>query len=114
MIRRAILTAAALLLAAGCSSGDPGSGTDGDSPPIGDLGDAVEVMAGAPDAADSGACDVERRTLETAVEAYILLVGAEPTEQSELVDEGLLKEASPRYELTTGGTIVPAEGSPCT
>lgn len=123
MIRRAVLaTLAVAALAAGCSSSSDG-GSAGDAAQtrvaetaakVGDLGDAVEVMAGAPAAADAGACGLDRTTLEAAVEMYIALVGDMPATQDDLVAEALLKEPSPRFEIGADGHVIPADGSPCT
>jgi hypothetical protein len=81
---------------------------------VGSIGDAVEVAAGAPAQANGAACVTDRQTLETATEMYLTLNGAEPASQNDLLDAGLIKEPSPRFEITTEGVIVPAAGSPCT
>lgn len=80
---------------------------------VGSLGDAVEVAAGAPGRAEDAACTVDRQTLETASELYETLNGSLPPSQIALVDAQLLRELSPRFEITTDGAIVPAPGSPC-
>jgi hypothetical protein len=127
------LRLAALLLAftaafAGCGSssdGDAGPGAaiiDGDTvavgaapQPTGDVGavrDAMEVVAGAPAAANAAACDAERQTLELAVEAYTLLNGAAPGSLDELVEAQIVREPSTLYDVTAG-TVVPNTDGPC-
>ncbi len=88
--------------------------TDGLGDGVGSLGDAVEVMAGAPAQADAAACDVDRQTLGTAIDAYYVLHGADPASQNDLLTDQLIRELSPRFEITPDGVIVPAPGSPCT
>jgi hypothetical protein len=85
--------------------------TSGDA--VGDLGDAVEVAAGAPGEADTAACTIDRQTLESAVETYELLNGSLPTTQQELLDAQFIRELSVRYDVTAEGAVVPAPGSPC-
>ena len=81
---------------------------------VGSIGDAVEVMAGAPGDASAAACTVDRQTLESAVETYELLNGALPASQQELLDAQMIRELSVRYEVSPDGALVPAPGSPCT
>lgn len=80
---------------------------------VGSLGDAVEVMAGAPGQAGDAACEVDRQTLTTAEELFLTLNARMPTSQAELVEQQLIKEPSPRFEITADGEIVPAPGSAC-
>jgi hypothetical protein len=127
-----VLVVAALAACGSSSDGDTGSESatiDGDvvavgeapmpatapasSDAVGDLGDAVEVAAGAPGEADAAACTIDRQTLESAVETYELLNGALPTTQQELLEAQFIRELSVRYEVTTEGAVVPAPGSPC-
>ena len=108
---------AVVMLASACSSADSG-GPSGDAAPataapVGDLGDAVEVMAGAPAAADAAGCDLDRTTLEAAVEMYTLMVGEPPSRQDDLITEGFLRELSPRFELAADGAVVPVPAGPC-
>ncbi len=81
---------------------------------VGSIGDAVEVAAGAPAQANDAACVADRQTLESAAEMYLTLNGVEPASQNDLLDAGLIKEPSPRFEITLDGVLVPAPGSPCT
>ncbi|MGB0113152.1 MAG: hypothetical protein WBP59_08015 [Ilumatobacteraceae bacterium] len=90
----------------------PVATTAGDG--VGSIGDAIEVAAGAPGQATDAACDVDRRTLETATELYFALNGTMPTSQAELVAGKMIVEPSPRFVITPDGTISPAPGSTCT
>lgn len=74
---------------------------------------AIEVIAGAPDAADAAACGASREALELTVETYVALNGEPPSSQTDLVDAQLIREASPLFEIGTDGALVPAPGSPC-
>jgi hypothetical protein len=136
LVPSALILGLALLVAAcGSSSNDAGSNDAGDSASptnvpatsavvapsssapagqIGSIGDAVEVAAGAPAQANDAACVADRQTLEAAAEMYLTLNGVEPASQNDLLDAGLIKELSPRFEITPDGVLVPAPGSPCT
>jgi hypothetical protein len=121
VITRLLVAAAALAAFAGCSSAPDGSAPTADRPAtsatapaeIGDLGDAMEVAAGAPAEADAGACELERDVVESAIEMFAALTGAPPVSEDELVSEGMLVEPSTRFDLAADGTVVPAPGSPC-
>lgn len=126
MFRRSVVVVvigvATLLSACGSTSGDSAAGAgdanaavDTASPDgkVGSIGDAIEVAAGAPAKADAAACDVDRQTLESAAEIYLTLNGTPPPSQQALVDAALLRELSPRFEITPEGVIVPVPGSPC-
>jgi hypothetical protein len=80
---------------------------------VGSIGDAVEVMAGAPGQADDAACAADRQALATAQEYFLALNSRLPTSQAELVEQQMIREPSPRFEITPEGEIVPASGSPC-
>lgn len=80
---------------------------------VGSLGDAVAVVAAAPGQADAVACDVDRTTMQTATDAYEVLNGALPTSEDDLVTGQLIREPSPRFDITADGLIVPAPGGPC-
>ena len=125
----ALLLATVVTLAACGSSGDadtsaPSATIDGNVVAVGDAPDpgggtggiagAIEVMAGAPGEASAVACTTDRQTLDTAVQAYEVLNGALPTSQQELLDAGMIRELSVRYEISPDGVVVPAPGSPCT
>lgn len=117
MIRRTILVMAlTAVIAGGCGSGSSGADDDGivgGGENVGDLGDAVEVMASAPARADAAACQVDRATLESAIEVYAALVGTPPASEDDLVGERLIREPSPLHDIAAGGTVVAAPASPC-
>ena len=92
--------------------GDAPAPAPGDG--VGSIGDAIEVIAGAPGDAAAAACTIDRQTLDTAVETYELLNGALPTSQQDLLDAQMIREMSVRYEISAEGVVVPAPGSPCT
>jgi hypothetical protein len=81
---------------------------------VGSIGDAIQVAAGAPAMANDAACTLDRSMLESASEIYLTLNGSLPASQSALVDAGLIKQLSPRFDISPDGTIVPAAASPCT
>ena len=125
-----LLGATAALSACGGSSGDSAERADAESAAVtvptdvaitapsgsdgvGSLGDAVEVMAGAPGQANEAVCDIERKTLATAEEAFVILNARMPTSEAELVEQQLILEPTAGYEITGDGQIVPAPGSPC-
>lgn len=80
---------------------------------VGSIGDAVEVVAGAPGDAGAVACTTTEQTLTMAAEAFLALEGAAPSDQQALVEAGLVREASPWFEIDVDGVIVPAAGGPC-
>jgi hypothetical protein len=97
-------------LAAACASpanGDETSGGDGG------IGGVVEMVVEAPADASSGACDVERRVVATAVDTYLALTGSPASSEQDLIDEGFLREPSELFDLTVDGTLVPAPAGPC-
>jgi hypothetical protein len=123
----ALLVAVATLAACGSSS-DPtdGSGSatvDGAAVAVGaaplpgggagGLGDAVAVAAAAPGEASDAACTIDRRTLESAVEAYWLINGEPPASQQELLDSQMIRELSERFEVSADGAVVPAPTGSC-
>ena len=131
MSQRRVLSGVAFALVAaasiaGCGGSDSSSATPGpadtvvavgDAPlpadGVGSLGDAVAVIAAAPGQADAAACDVDRTTMQTATDAYEVLNGALPTSEDDLVVGQLIREPSPRFDITADGLIVPAPGGPC-
>lgn len=96
------------VVAVGAAPAPPSAGDD-----VGSIGDAVEVAAGAPGDASVAACDLDRQTLQAAVETYELLNGALPTSQAQLLDAQVLREASVRFDVDAQGAVVAAPGSPC-
>ena len=80
---------------------------------VGSIGDAVEVAAGAPAQANAAACDVDRQTIETAVELFYATTGADPTSEQDLLDAGILQDVMVGWDLAADGSIVPAPGGAC-
>lgn len=80
---------------------------------VGSIGDAIEVAAGAPGDAGAVACTATEQTLTMAAEAFLALEGAAPSDQQVLVEAGLVREASPWFEISVDGVVVPAAGGPC-
>ena len=131
MFRRCILPAvvglAALLSACGSSSTDttdaaadqPIGGVESSAATTaapsggGGIAGAVEVAVGALQGADDAACELDHRALEDASELYLALNGSLPPSQDALVEAQILRELSPRFEITAEGAIVAAPDSPC-
>jgi inosine-uridine nucleoside N-ribohydrolase len=62
---------------------------------------------------NAAVCDVERKTLEIALEAYYAMNGSYPVAESDLVTSGLLREESVGLDIAPDGVIVPAAGAGC-
>lgn len=62
----------------------------------------VLVAAGTTSQNNSDACSIERRTLETAVEAYYATNGTDPQSAADLVDARLLTEPGTNYTVSAG------------
>lgn len=119
------LTTVAIIVSACGSTGDDASSTSAGGTAagatattaapaqVGSIGDAVEVAAGAPSAAEGAACVADKTTLTSAVELYVLLEGTVAGSQQALVDAELIQELSPWFVVTPQGEVVPAPGSPC-
>lgn len=80
---------------------------------VGSIGDAVEVAAGAPDQANDAACDIDRQTIEMAVDAFYATTGADPTSEQDLVDAQILQDVVLGWDIAADGSIVPAPGGAC-
>lgn len=114
----AVLVATAALSACGSDS----SGTNGSDEPAGrgllrDY-DIVEPFVSTVqqgivgiDESRAAACDIERRTLDQAIETFTLLEGRAPLSEAELVPDWL-REESALWEIVEG-RVVPAADSPC-
>ncbi len=84
----------------------------------------VTVMAirGTTDRAADNACENERKSLETAHEAYLVQektdtvaasgIGANRFEQS-LIDVGILRDVSSNWEMDADGNLTPQAGGVC-
>lgn len=65
-----------------------------------------------PDDASMSSCAAERHLVEKAVEAYYILEGAAPTDESQLVPNYLRKESA-AMDVDAAGNVVAAPGSGC-
>lgn len=115
-----LLVGGIVVTASACASGDPGPNAVVDATPattsaVADRGGdgAVEVLAGAPGEAGAAACTAVLQTLTTAAETFEALEGNVPTDQDALVAAGLVRDASPWFEVTGDGEVVPVAGGPC-
>lgn len=71
----------------------------------------VFAVGGVTDKSKLEACRAERRTVETAIDAYSVTVGSAPPSLAALVTANLLK--SPPTQVTySGGTLAPAADAP--
>jgi hypothetical protein len=59
------------------------------------------------------ACAADLKTLLTAVDAFDALQGRLPASEDELVQTGLLRQASATHDVTPTGAVVPTAGSGC-
>lgn len=87
------------------AANDSPSGTAGAATPVTDqqIFDQVSAVA----------CDTDRLTLETAIEAFVAMEGRPPTDEAELVGT-FLRAESPSFDVAPDGTLIPAPGSTCT
>jgi len=83
----------------------------------------VTSVRGARSDAQAKACKADARVLETASEAYFAVrpalsiapVGTTADRfELGLVNDGVLRQPSPYYDLNANGDLQPAAGSPCT
>ena len=72
----------------------------------------VFAAAGTTSRDRSDACSVERRTLETAVEAYYATYGTDPQNAADLVDTGFLMEPGANYTVSAG-VVAPSPNGRC-
>lgn len=73
----------------------------------------VFAVRGVSTRGQTNACRMDRRMLETAVEAY--LVGESTSalaSEAELVTAGYLRTPSPNFDIDAGGNVVAQPGSP--
>ena len=106
-----------VLVIAACALGGCSAAADVTATASKAVGGAAGQAIGAADsipAASAEACAVERRTLEVAAEAYVLMEGTAPQSEAQLMTDQYLISESPFFDVTADGTIVPAPGSGCT
>jgi prepilin-type N-terminal cleavage/methylation domain-containing protein len=80
----------------------------------------VFAVRGITDQGQTSACNADRKTLQTAVEAYFAqeggtaIPGADSTaRENTLVTEGLLVEASGSHDIAANGAVTPTAGGDC-
>lgn len=71
----------------------------------------IEPGITAIDEADEFACDTDRRTLDTAVEAYQALTGDPAPDEATLVEAGIIREQSDLWDVVDGEVV--AQVSAC-
>jgi hypothetical protein len=99
--RRGVLVLSVALLAlAACGSETPGPAV------------MVEPGITALQQARPLTCDADRKTLETAIEAYTLMNGAPPASEAALVGT-MLRSAITTFDVAPDGSVVVAPGSLC-
>ena len=74
----------------------------------------VFAVRGITDQGQTSACQADKKTLETAVEAWYAQNGttADPTEAG-LVTDGFLRSESTTYDVGTGGAVTAVTGGDC-
>ena len=67
----------------------------------------IDLFAAATDSGGDSACDTERRTVETAIEAYFAANGTDATSYDDLVPDYLVEDPSERFEFVLDTSGVP-------
>lgn len=88
IVGRVVVAALCLLAATGCGE---------------DAERGVETVVSSPERSATLACDLERRAVETAVEAYLALHGEPPTSTADLLD--VLAETPTYVEVEPDGSL---------
>lgn len=84
---------------------DPGPAST--AAPVDPAGGAQLGEGGSTDRAAAAACEVNRRTVETAAEAYAITNGSPPANLEQLIDSGLLvPDTELQVEITPTGEVV--------
>lgn len=74
----------------------------------------VFSVRGVTNDSEENACLQEKRTLETAVEAYYAKEGSFPNSNGNLLSAGLIRDATTtNYSVGSNGTVNPVSGSNC-
>lgn len=114
LVRRltAVATLATVVSSAVLLGACGGDATEGRADPVlAPIVTALEEGARAVPRADRLACEADRMTVQQALDAFAMLEGRPPLDQSELVPDWL-REPSAWWDVD-GGVVVLAPGSPC-
>lgn len=65
-----------------------------------------------PQGARGEACGINRQTLQTAIDAYLVMEGDPPADQQALVDLGLIREPVPGFTIVSDGVTATPEAAP--
>lgn len=77
------------------------------------MGYSAKLPAQPPAAGPAPACASDRKTLETAIEAYWANTGVPPASEDDLVSAGLLHGQSDGFDITADGGVVVVSGGAC-
>ena len=72
----------------------------------------VFAVRGITDRGQDNACDVDKRTIETAIEAYFAENGSDPSDVGDLVPL-FLREDGGMHEIDASGDVVATTTGPC-
>lgn len=120
----AILSIVLGCVAASCSSDSANNSnkstntsTATTSPPNSAVSSAVSspvtMSTGVFGGARSAACETDLDQMETVVDSYLALNGGTEVTESELVQQGLLREESVLHDIGPGATVIPSPGGGC-
>ena len=98
--------------ATSCSS-DSASTTPTTTPATARPSSAVTMSTGAFGVARSAACDTDLNLMETVVESYLALNGGSEVTETQLVQQGLLREESVLHDIGPGATVIPSPTGGC-
>ncbi len=74
---------------------------------------AVTMSTGVFGVARSAACDTDLNLMETVVESYLALNGGSEVTETQLVQQGLLREESVLHDIGPGATVTPSPTGGC-
>ena len=114
LLTLAILAVLAVRSMDGLSGAGTATGARADGAPVvpdRPAGGADLSPRGAPDAAAGAACQVDRSTVQTAIQAYELTRGSPPPDVAALVSAGLLGAPVDTFVIKVGGGTALLEGA---
>ena len=113
----AILSIVLGCVAASCSSDSANNSTNNSTattpPPTSAVNSPVTMSTGVFGGARSAACETDLDQMETVVDSYLALNGGTEVTESELVQQGLLREESVLHDIGPGATVIPSPGGGC-